>query len=318
MQIVFYDQDIEKDFGYCLDELGPLRDRGTIKSFDLSEYRDTEDMVEKLRDAEILVVGVSRLPTEVLRLLPNVRFIQFLGVCPSNFLDIPFCLERNIPVGTVSDYGSNAVAEFALSAAMALARRIPLADRKVKSGQWNITGLLGCEISSSIFGVVGTGKIGSLVVRKANSLGATTLAYDVYKNESLSRDCGTRYCSLEEIFSTCDFVSLHLALTDLTRGMVNRELLGRMKPGAFLINTSRAEIVDYKALYDLLARRRIAGAALDVFPEEPVKDFSLCSLENVIATPHIAYFTDQSNRNLLRKAVESILRFLDSQGKEGS
>ena len=312
MHIVFFDQDIRKDFGYCLDELEPLERRGTIGSFDLAEYRDTDDMVEKLKDADILVVGVSRLPTDVLERLPKVRFIQFLGVGASNFIDIPACSRRNIPVGTAADYGSNAVAEFALSAAMALARRITAADRSVKAGHWDITGLLGTEIGSSVFGVVGTGKIGSLVARKANALGATTLAYDIHKNESLPLDCGTRYCPLDELFSTCDFVSLHLTLTDMTRGMIDAELLGKMKPSAVLINTSRAETVDYDALYELLRDGRIAGAALDVFPEEPVRDFSLCRLENVIATPHIAYFTDRSNRNLLKKSVESILRFLDS------
>jgi len=312
VKIIFFDQDIKKDFGYCLDELDPLKRRGTIESFDLSEYRDTDDMVEKLKDADILVVGVSRLPNEVLERLPKVRFIQFLGVGASNFVDIGACMRRNIPVGTAADYGSNAVAEFALSLAMSLARKINRADRSVKEGRWDITGLLGKEIGASVFGVVGTGRIGSLVARKANALGVTTLAYDIHRNESLPLDCGTRYCSLDELFSTCDFVSLHLALTDMTRGMINSELLGLMKPSAYLVNTSRAETVDYGALYGLLRDGRIAGAALDVFPEEPVRDFSLCRLENVIATPHIAYFTDLSNRNLLKKSVESIVQFLDS------
>lgn len=312
MHVVFFDQDVKKDFGYCLDELDPLRRRGTIGSFDLSEYRDTGDMVEKLKDADILVVGVSRLPNEVLARLPKVRFIQFLGVGASNFIDIGACMRRNIPVGTAADYGSNAVAEFAISSAMTLAKKINRADRSVKGGKWDITGLLGTEIGASVFGVVGTGRIGSLVARKANALGATTLAYDVCKNESLPLDCGTRYCSLDELFSASDFVSLHLTLTDMTRGMINGELLGLMKPSAYFVNTSRAETVDYGALYGLLKGGKIAGAALDVFPEEPVQDFSLCRLENVIATPHIAYFTDHSNRNLLKKSVQSIVRFLDS------
>lgn len=312
MKVVFFDQDVNKDFGYCLDELKPLRQRGTVDSHDLSEYTGEDDMVKKLKDADIIVVGVSKLPAKVLERLPKVRFIQFLGVGASNFIDMATCMRMNIPVGTATDYGSNSVAEFAVSTAMALAKRLPAADRRVKEGQWDITGLLGSEIGASIFGVVGTGRIGSMVVRKAHALGATTLAYDIRPNEALRLECGTRFCSLDELFSTCDFVSLHLTLTDLTRGIIGANLLGLMKPSSFLVNTSRAETVDYEALYGLLKDGKIAGAALDVFPEEPVKDFSLCRLENVISTPHIAYFTDFSNRNLLRKSVDSIVRFLDS------
>lgn len=313
MRVVFFDQNINKDFGYCLDELIPLSERARIDSYALSEYRDCDDMINKLQDAEILVVGVSTLPNTVIERLPKVRFIQFLGVGASNFIDIDYCLSRNIRVGTTADYGSNAVAEYAISAAMTLARNICMADRTVKNGKWDISGLLGREINTSIFGVVGTGKIGSLVARKASSLGATTLAYDLHKNESLSLENGTRYCSLEELFSTCDFISVHLTLTKATEYLIGSNLLGMMKPSSYIINTSRAEVVDYKALYELLSHNRIAGAALDVFEEEPVTDFSLCRLENVIASPHIAYFTKHSNRNLLRKSVESILDFLTSE-----
>jgi len=313
MRIVFFDQNIKKDFGYCLDELSPLSERARIDSYDLSEYRDCNDMIKKLQDAEILVVGVSNLSNAILERLPKVRFIQFLGVGASNFIDIDYCLSRNIQIGTTVDYGSNAVAEYAISAAMTLAKNICMADRTVKNGKWNISGLLGCEISKSVFGVVGTGKIGSLVAKKANSLGATTLAYDIHKNESLSLEIGTRYCSLEELFSTCDFVSVHLTLTETTKHLIGSSLLGLMNPSSYFINTSRAEVVDYKVLYELLSHNRIAGAALDVFEEEPVTDFSLCRLENVIASPHIAYFTKHSNRNLLRKSVESILDFLTSE-----
>lgn len=313
MHVIFFDQDIKKDFGYCLDEIEPLLRHGPVSSRDLSEYRDMDDMVDRLKDADVLVVGVSRLSAELLERLPKVRFVQFLGVEPANFVDMGYCARRGIPVGTTPGYGSNAVAEFAVTLAMALAKRVTRADRKVKEGHWDITGLLGGEITGSVFGVVGTGKIGSLAARKAHALGAQILAFDTRPDEALVSDCGARYVTLEELFAGSDFVSLHMALNDGTRGLVGADLLGRMKPSAFLVNTSRAQVVDYEALYRSLKEGRIAGAALDVFPEEPVTDFTLGRLENVIATPHIAYYTDRSNRNLLRKAVESILRFLEGE-----
>jgi D-3-phosphoglycerate dehydrogenase len=185
----------------------------------------------------------------------------------------------------------------------------------MKQKIWDTRGLLGMELASSVAGIVGTGAIGGLVARKLSLLGAKVLACDISPQQELIDRFGVRYVDAETLMSESDIVSVHLKYNPGTEKIISRRLLGMMKPGSFFVNIGRAQTVDYDALEDLLRSGRIRGAAIDVHYGEPPANWSLALMDNVIASPHMGYFTEASNTNMLRLSVKSVLEFVKSMGK---
>ncbi|MDR3164540.1 MAG: hypothetical protein LBU13_03090 [Synergistaceae bacterium] len=313
MKIVFIDQDYRANVRDGEGIIAPLLAYGDVVGYD-DRPCSQETLAERGRGAEIIFFKINQPSNNIIDGWTGLKFMQFIGIGYSNYLDVPHCNSMGITVRGIGEYGSNSVAEFTLGVILNAIRGISLADRRMKEKIWTLDGMLGRELSSSTVGVIGTGAVGALAARKVSLLGARTIACDIYRNRELEEKYGVRYADIETVMRESDVVSVHLKYTPETEGMISRKLLGLMRRGAYFINTSRAQIVDYAALEAMLRDGRLAGAAIDVHYGEPPADWSLAHLENVIATPHMGYYTEAANTNMLRLSVESVMEYLRTRG----
>ena len=224
-------------------------------------------------------------------------------------VDVAAATERGVWVTNGPRYAVDEVSSHAIALLLAVARKIVAADRAVRAGAWHIKPIVPLHrIASRTLGLLGFGNIARATGRKGRALGLNVIAYDPYLNASVFGDEGVRAVDLRTCLSEADMVSIHLPLTDETRGIVNREALGLMRPGAVLVNTSRGPVVDEPALVDALRSGRLAGAGLDVFAEEPLPtDHPLLALPNVTVSGHIGFYSEESIQQMQRDAAEQVL-----------
>jgi D-3-phosphoglycerate dehydrogenase len=206
-----------------------------------------------------------------------------------------------------------AVAEHALALMLALAREIPRADASVKQGQWAKKELFGIELAGKTLGVIGVGRIGAALTARAKALGMRILGHDPLIPEDAIRQAGAEPVPLEALLAESDFISLHVPLTETTRGMMRADMLARCKPGARLISTARGGVIDEQALLASLDQGHIAGAALDVFTTEPPGRSPLVLHPRVICTPHIAAQTREAQVRAARDIAEEVLAALEGR-----
>jgi len=229
-------------------------------------------------------------------------------------VDLDACRRRGITVGHTPGVNAHAVAEHTLALMLALTRRIPSLDREVRSGQWP-RGLL-VQLEGKTLGVVGLGAIGRRVASLAAPFGMNLLAATWGEDAGRAAAVGARHVPIETLLQQSDIVSLHLRLSAETEAVINRARLALMKPGAFLLNTARGRLVDREALVDTLRHGHLAGAALDVFHEEPISaNDPLLALPNVILTPHNAGMTQEVIDVGLLQTVENVRRFLQGTAR---
>lgn len=267
---------------------------------------DENGLVGTVRDVEVVVVrSKPKITGKVIEAGNKLRIIGRLGVGLDN-IDVKAAGERGIKVLNTPEAPAPSVAELVFCLMLCLARRIPAADSGMKSGKWLKGETKGNELYGKTLGIVGFGHIGSRIARIALAAGMSVLAHDKYRQEA---DEGVKLVGLEELLEESDFVSLHIPLTDETRHMISLRELGMMKPSAFLINTSRGEVVDEEALYCALKEKKIAGAGLDVFSKEPYSG-PLAKLDNVVLTPHIGANTEEAQLRAGMMLVEKITREL--------
>ena len=251
---------------------------------------DVEELVRRGRDADIIAIGNLPFPREVLEKCENVKMlaVAFTGL---DHVDLKYCEERGIKVQNCAGYATTAVAELTFGLLLDLCRNIGKCDTAARNGGTK-AGLIGFELEGRTMGIVGTGAIGARVAKLAAAFGMDVIAY----SRTPGKVAGVRYVSLEELLAQADVVSLHVPLTDETRGMIGAEELALMKKTAVLVNTARGPVVDTKALADALNSGRIAGAAIDVFDKEPPLDADepLINAKNTVVTPHVAFATDES------------------------
>lgn len=308
MKICFIDAGIFVEKPALLD---PLKEIGEVEVYS-GVPQTTDEVVSRGETADVIAFALMQFTNEMIDKLPKLKILQFIGTGVSNFVDMEYAASKGIKVLNIEGYGSNAVAEFSVAMAFALARNIKPGMKVIDEGSWNQNGLMGKEISGSTVGVIGTGSIGKLVAEKYHKLGANVIACDLFENDYLKETYGIPYVSLEEIFKKSDIVSLHMKVTKENERAVNKKHFDTMKPGALLINVARAELVNTDDLYAALVSGKLAGAAIDVFDMEPLgeKDLKLAALENVIATPHIGFYTEQANDNSILMSVNSIVKAL--------
>ena len=251
---------------------------------------DVEELGRRGRDADIIAIGNLPFPREVLEKCENVKMlaVAFTGL---DHVDLKYCEERGIKVQNCAGYATTAVAELTFGLLLDLCRNIGKCDTAARNGGTK-AGLIGFELEGRTMGIVGTGAIGARVAKLAAAFGMDVIAY----SRTPGKVAGVRYVSLEELLAQADVVSLHVPLTDETRGMIGAEELALMKKTAVLVNTARGPVVDTKALADALNSGRIAGAAIDVFDAEPPLDADepLINAKNTVVTPHVAFATDES------------------------
>jgi glyoxylate reductase len=232
-------------------------------------------------------------------------------------IDVAAAEERGIVVTNTPDVLSETVAEHTFALMLAIAHRIAEADRFTRAGKfrgWEPMLLLGRDLSHKTLGIVGLGRIGSLVAKHAvRGFEMEVLYYDVKENSDFEKEFGARFVPLKELFAKADFISLHVPLLPQTRHLVNEELLRTMKKTAYLINTSRGPVIDEAALVKALREGTIAGAALDVFESEPKLTAGLAELENVILTPHIASATIETRSKMAELAAQNIIAVLSGK-----
>jgi len=289
-------------------DLDPLRALGPVDFYD-GPPPDRATLLERLRPAEAVVLDYSEMDAEVLRACERLRFISFLGIGYASCIDVAEATRRGIAVAYTPDYGATSVAEHALAMILALTRHVGHAFLSAREGRWEPGRFQGMELRGKTLGIVGLGPIGTEMARLGAGLGMRLLAWT--RRPSPERAVhGVTLVGLDALFSTADVVTLHLAYTPESQGLISRALLERMKPGAWFVNTARARLVDNAALVDLLRAGRIRGAALDVHESEPPPaDYVFRTLPNVLITPHIGYNTREAASNMLRICIATVQAF---------
>jgi phosphoglycerate dehydrogenase-like enzyme len=238
----------------------------------------------------------------------NLRLISVWG-SGTDHVDLAACARRGIAVANTPGVNAHAVAEHTMALMLAVMRRIPQLDARMRAGEWPRG--LSAQLEGKTLGLVGLGAIGSRVAELARAFGMALLINTAGDDRGRSTALGGRHASLDDVLRQSDVISLHLRLNHATRGIIGRAQLALMKPTAYLVNTARGALVDGDALLDALRNERIAGAGLDVYAEEPLpSDDALRSLPNVVLTPHNAGVTPEVIAEGLRRAVQNVERFL--------
>lgn len=272
-----------------------------------------EQLLEKVRDIDALLVrSETKVTKEVIAAAKNLKVIGRAGVGVDN-IDLGAATARGIVVVNSPEASSITVAEHTLGLMLSLARKIPSANASLKGGKWEKKKFMGIELRSKTLGVVGMGRIGSQVVKRAKAFEMDVLAYDPYLSEKQARAMGAKVADLETVLREADFISLHVPLTEKTRGLIGKEALERMKKTTYIVNCARGGIVDEKALFEALSSGRIAGAALDVFEKEPPLESPLLKLESIVLTPHLGASTVEAQLNASVIACEEVVNVLQNR-----
>lgn len=269
-----------------------------------------EEISELIEDVDGIIVGLDPLNEKVLSRAKRLRAISKYGVGVNN-IDLQYAAERGITVTNTPGANSLAVAELVIGLLFAVCRKICWSDRDLRAGQWGR--YYGQQIRGKKIGIVGTGQIGRHVGEMAKGLGMTVVCYDLHPDEEWANSIGAKYVTLDEIITDCDFISVHVPLTEETRGLISTEEFKRMKPNAVVINTARGGIIDEAALYEALKNGEIYGAGLDVFEEEPPTNTPLRGLDNVVLTSHIGAHTREAVENMGRMAATNLLESLEGK-----
>ena len=244
-----------------------------------------------------------------LRACDRLRLITFLGIGYGSCIDVAEATRRGIAVAYTPDYGATSVAEHALAMILALTRHIGPAFVSAREGRWEPGRFQGMELRGKTLGIVGLGPIGTEMARLGAGLGMRQLGWTRRASADRAQH-GVTLVSLEALCAESDVVTLHLAYTPESHGIISRALLMRMKPEAWFVNTARAKLVDNAALVDLLRSGRLRGAAIDVHEvEPPPADDVFRTLPNVLITPHIGYNTPEAASNMLRIAIATVEAF---------
>jgi D-3-phosphoglycerate dehydrogenase / 2-oxoglutarate reductase len=254
----------------------------------------------------MIIRSATRVTAEVIDRADNLKAIGRAGIGVDN-IDIEAATKRGVIVANAPESNTVAAAEHTLGLMLASARRIPAADSSLRDGEWKRGAFKGVEVSGKTLGLIGLGHVGAIVARGAHGMGMRVLAYDPYVSEDRMRQVNVeRAETTDEVFEQSDFVSLHVPRTPQTLGLVNEASLAKMKPSAYIINVARGGIVDETALYNALKEGTIAGAALDVFAEEPTTQSPIFTLPNVVVTPHLGASTAEAQDRAGITAAEQV------------
>jgi phosphoglycerate dehydrogenase-like enzyme len=299
------------DTALRLADWSPLQGRAEITVF-TAHLGGEEDVAKALADFEIIVGMRERtpFPGSLIRRLPKLRLLITTGMRNLAF-DLEAARSRNVTVCGTGTTG-NSTAELAVGLMIALMRDIPGQFDSMRRGGWQTRP--GHGLAGKTLGLLGLGRLGGEVATVGNAFHMPVIAWSQNLTEQRAVECKVRRVEKDELFRQADVISIHLILSERTRGIVGQRELGLMKPTAYLINTSRGPIVDEGALLTTLQEKRIAGAALDVYGVEPLpRDHGLRTLDNVLLTPHLGYVVAESLGKMYQDAVEDIVAFLDGK-----
>ena len=270
-----------------------------------------EQVREYLQDCDgIIIRSATRLTPDILKNQPRLKVIVRAGVGVDN-IDLPAATREGVVVMNTPAGNTTSTAEQAMALLLGLARNIGPAAASMKAGKWDRKSFTGSQLAGKTIAVIGLGRIGLTVARRCIAFEMKVLGYDPFLSEDRARSEGIElYRDIDELVGKCDFLTVHTPMTPETEGLISAARIARMKKGVRLINGARGGIIDEKALFDAIQSGHVAGAALDVFVDEPPKDWSLAQLPQVLATPHLGASTDEAQELVAVEAAEIISGFL--------
>lgn len=269
------------------------------------------ELLPLVADVEAMVVrSETKITRAVIEAAPKLRVVGRAGVGVDN-VDVEAATQRGIVVMNTPSGNTISTCELTFSMLMALARKIPQANASMKAGEWNRKAFQGVELYNKTLGILGMGRIGTEVARRAIVFGMRVLAYDPYLTLSRANALQVELVELDEVFARCDFITVHMPMSDETRGMMNAAAFAKMKQGVRVLNCARGGIINEADLYEAVKSGKVAGAALDVFETEPLpKEFPLRDLPQVIMTPHLGASTEEAQENVGIEVAEAITDYL--------
>ena len=272
-----------------------------------------ESILAVARDADALLVTYAKITAEMIRQMKRCRIISRFGIGVDN-VDLAAATAAGIVVTKVPDYCIDEVSDHTLALLLALVRKIPFANARAHAGRWEMPAVVPIHrLRGTVLGLLGFGRIPQLVAPKAKAFGLRVITYDPYIPAEVLSRAGVEGVGFDELLSKSDYISIHTPLMPETHSLFNAGLFRRMKPTAYLINTARGPIIDEQALADALDAGHLAGAALDVLPQEPPSGSPLFGRDNVILTPHMSFYSVESLVDLQTKASEEVVRVLSGQ-----
>jgi D-3-phosphoglycerate dehydrogenase len=272
--------------------------------------KDKEKLLEVIGKYDGLAIrSASKITEKIIAAADNLKVIGRAGIGVDN-VDIPAATKKGIIVMNTPFGNSITTAEHAISLMLSLARQIPEADASTRAGKWEKNRFMGVEVTSKVLGIIGCGNIGSIVADRAIGLRMKVIAFDPFLTAERAVDLGVEKVELDDLLRRADFITLHTPLIEATKNIISAEALAKMKPGVRIINCARGGLIDEAALAEALIAKKVAGAALDVFLEEPATDSPLFKLDNVICTPHLGAATTEAQENVALQVAEQISAYL--------
>lgn len=269
-----------------------------------------EELIACIGEYDGLAIrSATKVTAEVLDAAKNLKVIGRAGIGVDN-VDLPAATARGIAVMNTPFGNSITTAEHAIAMLLAAVRRIPAANASTQDGKWEKSRFMGSEVYGKVLGIIGAGNIGSIVADRAQGLKMRVIAYDPYLSSERAADLGVEKVELDDLFARADFVTLHTPMTDATRGIIDAAAIAKMKRGVYIVNCARGGLVVEEDLRAGLETGQVAGAAIDVFSEEPARDNILFGLEQVVATPHLGASTTEAQENVAIQVAEQMSDFL--------
>jgi D-3-phosphoglycerate dehydrogenase len=283
-------------------------------TFRMSKSANADDILAVARDADAIMVTYAKLTRDILMQTTKCKAIGRFGLGVDN-IDLPAAKEKGIQVNYVPDYCIREVSDHAMALLLPLIRKIPLSNKLVQSGRWEMPAVVPIRrIEGTVLGLVGFGHIPRLVAPKAQAFGIKVVAFDPFAKPEIFKAANVESVDFDTLLKTSDYVSVHAPLTPQTRGMMNAAAFGRMKKGAYIVNTARGPLIDEPALIAALDAGQIGGAGLDVVATEPLaKDSALLGRDNVIISPHTAFYSIEALTELQTKCATDVARVLSGE-----
>ncbi|SIT93047.1 phosphoglycerate dehydrogenase [Edaphobacillus lindanitolerans] len=292
--------------------LQPLRE-ASVAELQIRPGLPHAELLQAIKTADALIVrSGTQVTREVIEAAENLKIIGRAGVGVDN-IDLDAATERGIIVVNAPDGNTNSAAEHTIAMMTSLARNIPQAHRSLLEGKWDRKAFVGVELKDKTLGVVGLGRIGAEVARRAKGQRMNVIAFDPFLTEERAKEMGITAGTFEEVIRAADFITVHTPLMKETRHLINAEAFGKMKDGVRIVNCARGGIIDEDALYEAIEGGKVAGAALDVFETEPFTGHRLLGLPQVIATPHLGASTIEAQESVAIDVGRDVIRFLNGE-----
>ena len=283
-------------------------------TFRMSKSGNADDILAVAKDADAILVTYAKLTRDILLQLTKCKAIGRFGLGVDN-IDLPTAKEKGIAVNYVPDYCIREVSDHAMALLLALIRKIPLANRLVQAGRWEMPAVVPIRrLEGTVLGLIGFGHIPRLVVPKAQAFGMKVIAYDPFVKPEQFKALNVEGVDFDTLLKNSDYISVHAPLLPATRGMLNADAFAKTKKGVYIVNTARGPLIDETALIAALDAKQVGGAALDVVTTEPLaKDSPLLGRDNVIVTPHTGFYSVEALEELQTKCAADVARVLSGE-----